>query len=100
VKITNAEDYLDRYRRRGEQLRPKTRNSDQVQGLRDRLWPQDNHAYRSQPAHAARAVTAPLPPQPPTKASLKRVDRQAVTYLGQLLARANGKAVKDVAGRG
>jgi len=92
VKITNAEAYLDRYRRRGEQLRPKTRKSDRVQGLRDRIWPQDNHAFRSKPEHAARAVTAPLAPLPPTKASQQRGDRQAASYLAQLLARAAGKA--------
>lgn len=63
MKIRTAEQYLARYRRRGQA--PKTRRSDRR--MTTVIWPEDDYAYRSKPNHAARTVALPLRPLGPAQ---------------------------------
>lgn len=50
------DDYLRRYRRRGDRTRPVTRASDTIPDVAQAL----DHAYGSRPNHRARAVPLPF----------------------------------------
>ncbi len=83
MNVKTAEQYLARYIRRGEARQPKTHRDDRLQGMRNRCWPQDDHAFRSKPNHAARAVALPMKPLGPSRRPVQKDHPKTAPLTGE-----------------